>query len=85
MGHGVDEVREAGEGGRETDGGAVERDDEDLGMRVEGVRDEQVVGEEAPDQSLPGVDRRGGFARDANVGAAGGLSVFMEGAIDGLV
>ena len=44
MGNAIDEVREGNQGGGEADGWAVESCDEDLGMRVEGLGDIQVVG-----------------------------------------
>lgn len=47
VGRGVDEVGEGDQGGGETDGGAIERRHQDLGVRVEGVGDVQVVGDEA--------------------------------------
>lgn len=43
VGRRVDEVGEGGDGGREADGGAVQGGDEDLGMRIEGMGDVQVV------------------------------------------
>lgn len=42
----VDEVAEGGDGGGEADGRAVERADEEFGVRVEGVGDVEVVGYE---------------------------------------
>lgn len=42
----VDEVGECDQGGGETDGGTVECGYEDLGVRVEGMCDVEVVGDE---------------------------------------
>ena len=46
MRRGVDEIGEGDQRGGETDGGPVERGDEDLGVCVEGVRDVEVVADE---------------------------------------
>lgn len=43
MGSCVDEVAERYEGGRETNGGAIERGDQDLGMCVEGIGDFEII------------------------------------------
>lgn len=71
MRHAVDEVGEAGEGGGEADDGPVEPDDEDLGVRGEGVRDVEVVGDEALQPGLVRFFfRSGGRSADGDVGAA---------------
>jgi hypothetical protein len=57
----VDEVGEGDEGGGEADCRAVERGDEDLGVRVEGVRDVQVIGDEGFEPGLALVDGGGVF------------------------
>lgn len=49
---GVDEVGEGDEGGGEADGGAVERGHEDVGVRVEGVGDVEVVGDKGLEPHL---------------------------------
>lgn len=67
----VNEVGEGDEGGGETDDGAVERGDEDLGMRVEGVGDVEVAGDEVLEPVLArGVSACAGRA-DGDVGATG--------------
>lgn len=72
VGHGVDEVGEGDEGGGEANDGAVEADDEDLGVRGEGVRDVEVEGDEGGEPELVRVGRvDGGGAADGDVGAAG--------------
>jgi len=43
----VDEIRKGDKGCGEPDDGAVERDDKDLGMGVEGAGDIDIVGDEA--------------------------------------
>lgn len=48
----VDEVCEAGDGGGEADDGAVEPEDDDLGVCGEGVRDVKVEGDEALEVQL---------------------------------
>lgn len=53
---GVDEVGEGDEGRAEADRRAVERRHQDLRVRVEGVRDVQVVGHEVLQPHLPLVD-----------------------------
>lgn len=55
MGSGVDEVAEADDCGGETDCGAVEGGDEDFGVRVECVGDEEVVGYEGFEGFAPDV------------------------------
>ena len=67
----VDEVGEGDEGGGEADGRAVERGDEDFGVRVEGVRYFEVVGYEGLEGFAAGVGVWGGGA-GGDVGAAGG-------------
>lgn len=67
----VDEVGEGDQRGGEADGGAVERGDEDFRVRVEGVRDFEVVGREGAEPVLAGVGGGGGGAREGYVGAAG--------------
>ncbi len=61
------------EGGREADGGPVERGDEDLRVRVEGAGDVEVVGREGLQGGAAGVGGGGGGqrARDGEVGAGG--------------
>ena len=60
----VDEVRVGDQRGGEADDGAVERRDEDLGVRVEGVRDFEVVADVVAE----------GFAVDVGGGAGGGAA-----------
>lgn len=85
MGRGVDEVCVGDERGGEAYGRAVEGCDEDLGVRVEGVRGVEVVGDEGFEPVLArgdGGGRGGGgdFAGDGDVGAAGGALVgFVQG------
>lgn len=67
----VDEVRVRDQGGRETDDGPVERRDEDLGVRVEGVGDLEVVGDEVAQGLAADVGVWGGGAADGDVGAGG--------------
>jgi hypothetical protein len=43
----VDKVREAGQRSREANCRAIERNDKDLGMRIKGMCDKQVAGNEA--------------------------------------
>ena len=66
----VDEVGEGDEGGGEADGGAVESRDEDLRVRVEGVCDVEVVGDEGAEPVFAEVGAFGEGAGDADVGAA---------------
>lgn len=68
---GVDEVREADESCAEAYGGPVEGCHEDLGVRVEGLRRVDVVGDEGAEPLLVGVDAFLAFARDGDVGTAG--------------
>lgn len=65
MRRGVDEIRERDQGGGQPDGGAVERGDEDLGVRVEGVGYVEVVGYEVLQPRLSRVDIGRGGARGA--------------------
>lgn len=67
----VDEVREGGYGRAEPDRGPVERRDQDLGVRVEGVCDVQVVGHEGLEEVSFYVFAVGQAAGDGDVGAAG--------------
>jgi hypothetical protein len=66
---GVDEVREADEGGGEAYGRAVEGCDEDFGVRVEGLGGVDVVGDEGGEPLLVEVAAFV-FATDGDVGAA---------------
>ena len=66
----VDEVSERSEGGGETDGGPVHGDDEDLGVRVEGVREVEVVDHEALCDLTAGVVAAGIGTGHLNVSAA---------------
>lgn len=59
VGRRVDEVGEGDEGRGEPDRRAVERRDQDLGVRVEGVRDVEVVGDEGFEPELAVVDGGG--------------------------
>lgn len=69
---GVDEVRMGDEGGGEADGGAVEGCDEDFGVRVEGLGDVEVVGEEGAEPVLAGVfGGGGGWVRGGGGGEGG--------------
>lgn len=79
---GVDEVGEAGQGGREPDDGPVERDDEDFRVRVEGLCDVEVVGDEVFEEEAVLVFPRGGRAVDADVGAAVGRSAASARVLD---
>lgn len=82
MRRGVDKVGEGDESGGEADGGPVERGDEDLGVRVEGVCDVEVVGDEGFEPHLAlvgggGVDLRA----KGYVCAAVGISVSIRGSL----
>lgn len=70
----VYEIREPRQRGREAYDGPVERRDEDLGVRVEGLCGVEVVGDEGGEPLLVGVDAGLGGAGDAYVGAAGNNS-----------
>jgi len=71
MRRGVNKVRERDERGAQADGGAVQGGDEDLGVRVEGVRDVQVVSDEAAEPLLAGIDGAGvGLRAERDVCAA---------------
>ena len=75
----VDEVRVRDERGGEADDGAVERGDEDLGVRVEGVRDFEVVAgyvAEGFAVDVGGVGGVGGGAADGDVGAGGEVAAY---------
>ena len=74
MRRGVDEVGVRDQRGGQPDGGPVERGDEDLGVRVEGVRDFEVVGDEAAEVVAAGL--RGGVV-------AGGLRGYVGAAGEG--
>jgi hypothetical protein len=80
VGRAVDEVGEGGDGGGEPHDGPVEADDEDLGVRAEGVADVQVEGCEVlePVAVEVGVGRVWGGAGDGYVGAAGGSLLVPE-------
>ena len=66
---GVDEIREADEGGREAYGGTVEGRDEDFGVGVEGLGCVDVVGDEGGEPLLVEVAAFV-FAADGDVGTA---------------
>ena len=68
---GVDEVCEGDEGGGEPDYGAVEADDEDLGVGEEGVGYVEVVGYEGAEPE--GVDVGGGVGGWAAAGGGRGV------------
>lgn len=70
MWSGVDEVAEGDEGGGEADGGAVKGSDEDFGVRVEGVCDEEVVGDEGLEHFAADIGRWGECSGDSHVGTA---------------
>ena len=67
---GVDEVGEAGEGGGETDGWAVERSDEDLWVGVEGLGDVQVLGDEAGQEVTVDVSALCDVTAEGNISSA---------------
>lgn len=72
MGRGVDEVRVGDEGGREANDGPVEAHDENLGMRVEGLGNVQIEGDEGAQPELADVCFCfGGVAGDGDIGATG--------------
>jgi hypothetical protein len=78
----VDEVAERDQRGGKTNSGPVERGDEDLGMRVEGVGDVEVVCDEGFEPGLALVDGAGVFgAAEGDICAAGvrvsGLRVLL--------
>lgn len=81
-GHAVDEVGEGHQGRREADDGPVEADDQDLGVRVEGLRRVEVVGDEAAQPQLVGVVGGAIFglgARDGYISATfGGFIVLVS-------
>jgi hypothetical protein len=71
-GYGVDEVSEGDQGGAEPNDRAVQPDNEDLGVLIEGARDVEVVGDEGaqPIQVRASLDVGGGGFADGDVGAA---------------
>lgn len=71
MRRGVDEIRESSQSGREADRGAVERDDENLRMAVEGLGDVEIVGDEVLQRLAVLVFALRGGAIDVDVGTAG--------------
>lgn len=72
----VDEIRVGDQRRGEADDGAVERRDEDLGVRVEGVRDFEVVADVVAEGFAVDVIGGGGGAADGDVGAGGEVAAF---------
>lgn len=70
----VDEVRPGDYGGGKTDCGPVEGGNEDFGVRGEGVRYGEVVGDEAAEPVVVGVGGGGEGTGYGYVCSAGGLN-----------
>lgn len=78
---GVDEVRVGDQRGGEADGGAVQGDDEDLRVGVEGPGQVDVVGDEGAEVTPGGAGEEvaSAGAGDAHVRAAGGVTFVSYG------
>ena len=78
--HAVHEVGKGHQGRRQPHDGPVQADDQDLGVRVEGLRRVQVVGQEAAQPLLVDVGGAilGRGARDGDVGATLGVTVLVS-------
>lgn len=67
----VDEVREPSKGSGEANGGTIEGDDKNLGVRVKGIGNVQVVGYEAGEEMTVHVSSWKSITAEGDVGTAG--------------
>ena len=71
MGRGIDEVAEADDCGRKTNGWAIESGDKDLGVRVECIGDLKIIGHEIFQRFPTNVCVRGEIAGYGDIGTTG--------------
>lgn len=72
---GVYEISKSGQGSGETNGGAVEGNDEQLWVRVESVGNVKVVRDESGQSMAVEIGSRREFATNCDVRAAGSMLV----------